>query len=353
MQALRRWLERAAPDIVTKAKRAEIVELPTIAGGGLARRPAFCSGCPHNTSTVVPDGSIAFGGIGCHGMVAWMPERRTVSSTHMGGEGATWIGIAPFVTMPHIFQNMGDGTYFHSGYLCIRANVAAGTNITYKVLVNGAVAMTGGQPIEGGSIAGAISTPQIVAQLLAEGAKRVAVLSDHPEKYTKGSFPAGVAVHDRSELIRGQRELREIPGVTALVYDQTCAAEARRMRCLFAELCELALPVGPELGAHPAAHKGPTHGGGLCLELAERFGVLRRKKVRNGRDHLRNFHQRAFGFAERRRERPSPRIAELERRHRRGQAQLKRVVRGAGPQHGIDPGTRLGLLETRPGVHQQ
>ncbi|MEE2662807.1 MAG: indolepyruvate ferredoxin oxidoreductase family protein [Myxococcota bacterium] len=229
-QALRRWLERAAPDLVSPRKRAEVVQLPTISQGSLARRPAFCSGCPHNTSTVVPEGSFAFGGIGCHGMVAWMPERRTVSSTHMGGEGATWIGLSPFVDLPHIFQNMGDGTYFHSGYLCIRANVAAGTNITYKILVNGAVAMTGGQPIEGQPMDGAITSPEIARQLDAEGVKKIVIVSDEPDKYPRGSLPPGCEVYHRDRLDFVQRLLRPLPGVTAIVYDQTCAAEARRLR---------------------------------------------------------------------------------------------------------------------------
>ncbi|MEZ4216457.1 MAG: indolepyruvate ferredoxin oxidoreductase family protein [Myxococcota bacterium] len=228
--ALRRWLGRAAPELVADARGAQIVPLPTIAGGGLTRRPAFCSGCPHNTSTVVPDGSIAFGGIGCHGMVAWMPERRTVSTTHMGGEGATWPGLAPFIGMDHVFQNMGDGTYFHSGYLAIRANVAAGSKITYKILVNGAVAMTGGQPIEGHPMDGAITAPQIARQLVAEGVAKVVVVSPEPDKYPAGSLPPGVETFHRDRLDFVQKQLRAVDGVTAIVYDQTCAAEARRLR---------------------------------------------------------------------------------------------------------------------------
>ena len=196
----------------------------------LARMPSFCSGCPHNTSTVVPEGSIAFGGIGCHGMATWLPGRRTYGATHMGGEGANWIGQAPFVEMPHVFQNMGDGTYFHSGLLSVRACVAADVNITFKILVNGAVAMTGGQPIEGESIQGEITTPEVVRQLHAEGVGRIEVLSDEPTKYASGAFPSGVGVHHRDHLDRIQTELRDVPGVTALVYDQTCAAEARRLR---------------------------------------------------------------------------------------------------------------------------
>ena len=229
--ALRRWLLLRAPECASRLRPEPESPALTVSGGNAPNRMAgFCSGCPHNSSTQVPDDAIAGGGIGCHGMASSMPSRNIRMFTHMGGEGANWVGASPFTETDHVFQNIGDGTYFHSGLLAIRANVAAGTHITYKVLNNGAVAMTGGQPIEGGSISGEISTPQIVAQLLAEGAKRVAVLSDHPEKYAKGSFPNDVAVHDRSELIRVQKELRAIPGVTALVYDQTCAAEARRLR---------------------------------------------------------------------------------------------------------------------------
>jgi indolepyruvate ferredoxin oxidoreductase len=148
----------------------------------------------------------------------------------MGGEGANWVGLAPFTETPHIFQNLGDGTYFHSGLLAIRANVAAGTTLTYKILVNGAVAMTGGQPIEGESIRGELTTPEVVRQLAAEGVTRIAVLSDDPRKYARGAFPPGVDVLHRDELDRVQRELREVRGVSAIVYDQTCAAEARRLR---------------------------------------------------------------------------------------------------------------------------
>ena len=133
------------------------------------RLPAFCSGCPHNRSTVVPEGSLAQGGIGCHGMAVWLPDRRTLAVTQMGGEGANWIGAAPFTDTPHIFQNLGDGTYFHSGLLAIRAAVTAGVHITYKILVNGAVAMTGGQPIEGESIAGEVTVPEIARQLARRG----------------------------------------------------------------------------------------------------------------------------------------------------------------------------------------
>jgi indolepyruvate ferredoxin oxidoreductase len=226
---IRGWLERRLGDEARSLRplpQPAAVTPPT----SLMRLPSFCSGCPHNTSTVLPEGSIALGGIGCHGMAVWTPGRRTFGATHMGGEGANWIGQSPFVELPHLFQNMGDGTYFHSGLLAIRACVAADVNITFKILVNGAVAMTGGQTIEGESFEGAITTPEIARQLHAEGVKRIAVVTDDPGKYAAGAFPRGVSVHHRDRLDAVQKELRECPGVTALVYDQVCAAEARRLR---------------------------------------------------------------------------------------------------------------------------
>jgi indolepyruvate ferredoxin oxidoreductase len=190
----------------------------------LARSPFFCSGCPHNTSTRVPEGSLALAGIGCHSLA--ILQGRAQSFTHMGGEGAQWIGLAPFTSMPHVFQNVGDGTYYHSAALGIRAAVAAKVNITFKLLYNDAVAMTGGQPVEG-----APTVPQITRQLAAEGVARIVVVSDDPEKYpTRADFAPGTAFRHRDELDAVQRELRETPGVTALVYDQTCAAEKRRRR---------------------------------------------------------------------------------------------------------------------------
>jgi indolepyruvate ferredoxin oxidoreductase len=190
-----------------------------------ARTPFFCSGCPHNSSTKVPEGSLAGAGIGCHFMALWM-DRSTIGFTQMGGEGAQWIGQAPFSKREHIFQNLGDGTYNHSGSLAIRFALAAGANITYKILYNDAVAMTGGQPHEGG-----LTVDMIAAQLRAEGVERIAVVTDEPEKYTgRVTFPAGATIHDRHELDRVQRELREVKGVSVLLYDQTCAAEKRRRR---------------------------------------------------------------------------------------------------------------------------
>src|SRR6476469_5912492 len=189
------------------------------------RIPYFCSGCPHNTSTRVPEGSRAYAGIVCHYMSQWM-DRKTLGYTQMGGEGANWIGEAPFSKRPHVFQILGDGTYNRSGYLAIRAATAAGVNITYKILFNDAVAMTGGQPNEGG-----LTVPQIARQVAAEGAKRVIVVTDEPWKYNKREdWPRGLTIHHRDELIPVQQELAAIPGVTVMIYDQTCAAEKRRRR---------------------------------------------------------------------------------------------------------------------------
>ncbi len=192
------------------------------------RLPHFCSGCPHNTSTQVPEGSRAVGGIGCHFMAGWM-DRNTITYTQMGGEGATWIGQAPFTETPHIFQNVGDGTYAHSGSLAIRAAVAAGVNITFKILYNDAVAMTGGQPVEG-----SLTVARVVRQLEAEGVAPIVVVTDDTGKYARGdarfALPANVTVRDRRELDLVQRQLRETQGVSALVYDQSCAAELHRKR---------------------------------------------------------------------------------------------------------------------------
>nr|MDP2191107.1 indolepyruvate ferredoxin oxidoreductase family protein [Rhodoferax sp.] len=191
------------------------------------RQPWFCSGCPHNTSTKVPEGSRAMAGIGCHFMSIWM-DRATVGFTQMGGEGVPWVGQQPFSHDQHMFANLGDGTYFHSGLLAVRQSIAAGVNITYKILYNDAVAMTGGQQVgerpEGHSVA------QIAQSMRAEGAIRIVVVTDEPEKYDGIKLVEGVAVQHRDELDRIQREFREIKGTTVIIYDQTCATEKRRRR---------------------------------------------------------------------------------------------------------------------------
>jgi indolepyruvate ferredoxin oxidoreductase len=191
------------------------------------RAPWFCSGCPHNTSTRVPEGSRALAGIGCHYMAVWM-DRSTTTFSQMGGEGVAWVGQAPFTTDTHVFANLGDGTYFHSGLLAIRQSIAAGVNVTYKVLYNDAVAMTGGQQV--GERPEGHSVIQIHKSLLAEGVKKLVIVTDEPAKYDGVALEAGVGVQHRDELDRIQRELREIPGCTAIIYDQTCATEKRRRR---------------------------------------------------------------------------------------------------------------------------
>ncbi len=189
------------------------------------RLPYFCAGCPHNTSTKVPEGSVALSGIGCHTMALWM-DRDTLPPTQMGGEGANWNGIAPFTTTPHVFQNIGDGTYAHSGLLAIRAAVAAGTRITYKLLYNDAVAMTGGQPVEG-----SFTVPEIARQLLAERVRRVVVVSDDVDRYRGAlALPERVDLFHRDRLDEVQRALRGTDGTTVLIYDQVCATEKRRRR---------------------------------------------------------------------------------------------------------------------------
>jgi indolepyruvate ferredoxin oxidoreductase len=190
-----------------------------------ARKPFFCSGCPHNRSTRTPEGSIAGGGIGCHVMALSQPRLKTTTFSQMGGEGVQWLGAAPFSETEHIFQNIGDGTYQHSGLLAVRAAIAAGTNITFKILYNDAVAMTGGQPAEG-----SLSPQRIVAQLLAEGVGDVRLVSDDPDKWRDAADLPAITIHHRDELDAVQRALRDTAGVTAIVYEQTCAAEKRRRR---------------------------------------------------------------------------------------------------------------------------
>jgi len=215
-----------APWLAERVARLDAMERQ---GGGAVvpfqRTPYFCSGCPHNTSTRVPDGSRALAGIGCHYLAQFM-DRNTATFTQMGGEGVPWIGQAPFTETSHVFANIGDGTYTHSGILAIRSAVAAGVNMTYKLLFNDAVAMTGGQPLDGG-----LTVPIVTRQLAAEGVGQIVVVTDEPDKYPLGTeFPGGTTIRHREELDSVQRELREIAGVTAIVYDQTCAAEKRRRR---------------------------------------------------------------------------------------------------------------------------
>ena len=216
----------AMPELAERLARLDASERPP--GGNVVpfqRTPYFCSGCPHNTSTRVPEGSRALAGIGCHYLAQFM-DRETATFTQMGGEGVPWIGQAPFTETNHVFANIGDGTYTHSGVMAIRSAVAAKVNMTYKLLFNDAVAMTGGQPLDGG-----LTVPIVTRQLAAEGVHPIVVVTDEPDKYPLGTeFPSGTTVRHRDELDSVQRELREIAGVSAIVYDQTCAAEKRRRR---------------------------------------------------------------------------------------------------------------------------
>ncbi len=215
------------------ALKARLQALQAAASGGFrsdvatpVRRPYFCAGCPHNTSTKSPDGSVSGGGIGCHVMALTEPELKTSTFSQMGGEGAQWIGAAPFSATRHVFQNLGDGTYQHSGLLAIRAALAAKTNVTYKILYNDAVAMTGGQPAEG-----QIDPARITRQLHAEGVSTIALVSDQPQRWQgNAELAANVVVHHRDQMDQVQREMREVPGVTAIIYEQTCASEKRRRR---------------------------------------------------------------------------------------------------------------------------
>ena len=222
------WLARHAPGLDRHEHVRDFTapDLLSNAGDSVKRQPYFCAGCPHNTSTRVPDGSTARAGIGCHFMANWM-DRSTAGLIQMGGEGVDWVSHAMFTKLAHFFQNLGDGTYYHSGYLAIRQAVAAQATLTYKILFNDAVAMTGGQPMDG-----VISVDAIARQVESEGVKQVVVLSDDIGKYDaiRGRFPAGTEFHDRDALDAVQRRLRQMPGVTVLIYEQTCAAEKRRRR---------------------------------------------------------------------------------------------------------------------------
>jgi len=224
---LKRHKNKQVSENLEIIKAAQTKTTKTTNTGDMAERvPYFCSGCPHNSSTKVPEGGRAYAGIGCHWMAQMVPGRKTEGATHMGGEGANWIGEAPFSKRDHVFQNLGDGTYNHSGSMAIRAAVVSGVNMTYKILYNDAVAMTGGQPHEG-----TLSVPQIARQVRAEGVARIAVVSDEPDKYpSDAGFPIGVSFDHRDDLDAVQRELMAVKGISVLIYDQTCAAEKRRRR---------------------------------------------------------------------------------------------------------------------------
>jgi indolepyruvate ferredoxin oxidoreductase len=228
IEAVAQWLVGHFPDLDRRHLVRDFTppELLSNEGDAVRRLPYFCAGCPHNTSTRVPEGSHAQAGIGCHFMASWM-DRATEGLIQMGGEGVDWVSHAMFTKVPHVFQNLGDGTYYHSGYLAIRQAVAARATLTYKILFNDAVAMTGGQPVDG-----IISVDGIARQVEAEGVSKVVVVSDDIAKYAaiQGRFPAGTEFHDRDQLDAVQRRLRETAGVTVLIYEQTCAAEKRRRR---------------------------------------------------------------------------------------------------------------------------
>ncbi|MDX2160300.1 MAG: indolepyruvate ferredoxin oxidoreductase family protein [bacterium] len=259
--------------------------VPVIGSQMITRTPYFCSGCPHNRSTVVPEGSIAGGGIGCHGMVLSM-DRDTQGITHMGGEGVQWVGAAPFTNTAHLYQNLGDGTLFHSASLAIRQAIAAGTNITYKILYNGGVAMTGAQPADG-----AMAVPELTRALYAEGAKHIIVCADDPGKYPADTqWASGTMVWHRDRLEEAQIALRERTGVTILIYDQPCAADLRRQRkrgevpdppeqifineavcegcgdCGVKSNCLSVVPVDTEFGRKTQIHQGSCNKDYTCLQ---------------------------------------------------------------------------------------
>jgi indolepyruvate ferredoxin oxidoreductase len=270
---------------------------------GLARVPYFCSGCPHNSSTKVPEGSMAMAGIGCHTLAIGM-ERNTKTFTHMGAEGVPWVGASHFTDMPHVFQNLGDGTYFHSGYLAIRHAVATNTNITYKILYNDAVAMTGGQPHDGN-----VHPWTISQQVHAEGVRRIALVSDDPHKYPVGTeWAPGVTFHHRDQLDEVQRELRQWKGVSVLIYDQTCAAEKRRRRkrgtypdpnrrvfinqavcegcgdCSVASNCLSVTPVETEFGSKRAIDQSSCNKDFSCLNgFCPSFVTVEGGRLRHGK----------------------------------------------------------------------
>lgn len=292
---LTRCEERLA--LLAAKEQLELARMPPV-----ERIPYFCSGCPHNTSTRVPEGSRAVAGIGCSYMAMWM-DRGTATFTHMGGEGATWVGQAPFTETRHVFQNIGDGTYFHSGSLAIRQAVATRTPITYKILFNDAVAMTGGQQHDGQL------TPAIIArQVAAEGVEKIVVVTDDPDKYPGGYFDASILVHHRGKLDEVQRELREYPGVSVLIYDQICAAEKRRRGkrsapaaaqkrvfineavcencgdCTVKSNCVSVVPVETEFGRKRAINQSSCNTDYSCLGgFCPSFVSVKGGKLRSGR----------------------------------------------------------------------
>lgn len=219
-------LDKMFPELSLKARADALMPAMDriIQISGATRTPYFCSGCPHNTSTKVPEGSKALAGIGCHFMASWM-DRETSSLIQMGGEGVNWAASSKFTGAGHIFQNLGEGTYYHSGSMAIRQAIAAGANITYKILFNDAVAMTGGQPVDG-----PLCVQTIAHSVRAEGVLRIALVSDDPSKFRAGDFPPGLTIHHRHDLDSVQRELRDVTGVSVLIYEQTCATEKRRRR---------------------------------------------------------------------------------------------------------------------------
>jgi len=269
----------------------------------MTRTPYFCAGCPHNTGTRIPDGSVAKSGIGCHFMVQWM-DRNTAGFTQMGGEGASWIGEAPFSQNKHIFQNIGDGTYYHSGLLAVRASVASKVTVTFKILFNDAVAMTGGQPMDG-----PLTPVAIAQQVHGEGVVKVAIVTDEPDKYpTDTSWPPGTEIHHRDDYDQVQREFRELTGTSVIIYDQTCAAEKRRRRkrgefpdppkrlfineevcegcgdCGLASNCVAILPQDTELGRkrridQSACNKDYSCVNGFCPSFVSVHGGQLKKRV--------------------------------------------------------------------------
>ncbi|MCB1687255.1 MAG: indolepyruvate ferredoxin oxidoreductase family protein [Halioglobus sp.] len=313
--------------VETQYSKFGAIENRALTVGGDAIRPAyFCSGCPHNTSTNIPEGSMALGGIGCHGLVAVVMDRNTMQFLPMGHEGSGWNGVRHFVGTSHMFQNMGDGTYSHSGLLAIRAAVAANANITYKVLYNDAVAMTGGQPVESH-----LTPIDMVKQLLGEGVRPVRLVSDHPEQYSHSCLPANATVHHRDELDVLQKELRDTKGVTGIVYEQTCAAEKRRRRkrglledpdkrlfinpdvcegcsdCSVQSNCISIQPLETEFGRkrridQSTCNKDYSCANGFCPSFVTVTGATIAKHTRSNSDHLEQLFL----------DLPEPRVVELQ-----------------------------------------